>query len=196
MAPRPKPWFRFYTEALHDRKLRRLTPAQRWLWVAILCIARQSPLPGFLVLSERLCMHDADIADLAGMPVRDVTKAMPMFEALGMLQRDRKLDCWHVANFLERQYESDVSTPRTRKARSKNGDGTAMERPIEDDGTFPLCNTETETDSETELLLTSSSKSLPVGAHDAAGHVDRGLSFGAVQGSEEDHVENEERQVG
>ncbi|MCL6443142.1 MAG: hypothetical protein K6T83_06760 [Alicyclobacillus sp.] len=35
-------WFRFYTEAISDTKIRRLPPAQRWLWVVMLSLARKS----------------------------------------------------------------------------------------------------------------------------------------------------------
>ena len=157
MAPRPKPWFRFYSEALHDRKLRRLAPAQRWLWVAVLCIARQSPIPGFLVVSEREPMHEVDIADLAGMSVKEVTKTLPLFEKSGMIERDANLGCWQVVNFAERQYESDTSTVRTRKHRSMK---QARNVSTAHDGTAP----ETETESETEIL-TSSSKSKARGAN-------------------------------
>ena len=70
--PRPaRPWFRFYVEALSDRKLRRLTPAQRWLWVAVLGAARQSPIPGHLMVSEREPMDAHDLADKISGQIKD-----------------------------------------------------------------------------------------------------------------------------
>lgn len=142
--PRPaRPWFRFYVEALSDRKLRRLTPAQRWLWVAILGAARQSPIGGYLLISERESMDAVDLADIAGMPVRDVERALPLFERAGLIERDDDFGAWYVPKWNTRQYESDDTTKRTRKHRSKPPDGNdegtfqprSEERPNSDEGT-------------------------------------------------------------
>lgn len=155
-VPRPaRPWFRFYVEALHDRKLRRLTPAQRWLWVAILGAARQSPTPGHLLVSEREPMDATDLADIAGMPVREVERALPLFDRAGLIAKEG--DTWYVPKWNGRQYESDNVTERTRKHRSKpdgeNDVGTfqpgSMERRNGDEispvGTPPESETETDT---------------------------------------------------
>lgn len=139
MARPARPWFRFYVEALSDRKLRRLTPAQRWLWVAVLGAARQSPIPGYLLVSEREPMDPHDLADIAAMPVKDVAAALPRFELAGMLHHDTNLDCWAVTAWHDRQYESDDVTKRTAKHRSK-------ERSNPVPGNAPDTETETETD--------------------------------------------------
>lgn len=137
--PRPsRPWFRFYVEALADRKLRRMTPAQRWLWVAVLGAARQSPVPGYLLVSEREPMDAHDLADIAAMPVREVTAALPKFEVAGMLHHDEGLGCWAVSAWHDRQYESDDVTKRTAKHRSK-------ERSNDVPGNAPETDTETDT---------------------------------------------------
>lgn len=138
--PRPaRPWFRFYVEALSDRKLRRLTPTQRWLWVAVLGAARQSCIPGYLLVSEREPMEPADLADIAAVTVKDVVGALPRFEAAGMLHRDAQLDCWVVTAWNDRQFESDDVTARTTKHRSK-------ERSNDVPGTASESESETETD--------------------------------------------------
>lgn len=139
--PRPaRPWFRFYVEALGDRKIRRFTPAQRWLWVAILGCARSSPVPGTLLVSGESAVDDHDLADIAGMPARDVARAMPLFESAGMIQRTAT-GAWVVVKWNERQYESDDITERTRKHRSKERDRNVPT-------TFPGTPPETETDKE------------------------------------------------
>jgi hypothetical protein len=130
--PRPqRPWFRFYVEALSDRKLRRLTPAQRWLWVAVLGAARQSPVPGVLLVSDDEPMDPDDLADIAGMTRREVVKALPLFERAGMIDRDDDLDAWRVTNWGTRQWESDDTTERTRKHRRRNVPTTAVGTPPE-----------------------------------------------------------------
>jgi hypothetical protein len=141
MARPARPWFRFYVEALSDRKLRRLTPAQRWLWVAVLGAARQSPVPGALMVSENDAMDERDIADVAGMTLREVDAAMPLFERAGMVHRDGL--AWVVTNWSERQYESDNTTLRTQKHRSKERSNVVP-------GNAPDTDTDTETDTETE----------------------------------------------
>lgn len=145
--PRPaRPWFRFYVEAVTDRKLRRRPAAERWLWVAILAAARQSCIPGFLLVSEREPMDEHDLADFAGVAVTVVTRAVPAFERSGMLTRDTNLDCWAVTNWNERQFESDDVTQRTRKHRSRE-----QERNVPT--SFPGTPPETETDTDTENPL-------------------------------------------
>lgn len=151
MAPKPKPWFRFYCEAMHDRKLRRLTPAQRWTWVAVLCSARQSPKPGLLLVGTDPMGAD-DLADIAGVSLKDARSALDAFVNSGMLFDDHGVLC--VTAWEKRQYESDTSTARVRKHR--NDQETSMERPIAVPETLlerPQ-STETETDTETaERLL-------------------------------------------
>ena len=155
MAPPKRPWFRFYVEAVHDRKLRRLTPTERWLWVAILAAARQSPTAGRLLVSATAPMDAHDLADWAAVPVAQVRKALPKMIDLGMLHDDD--GCWVVSNFTERQFESDSSTGRvarhrTTKQQRSNGLSTS-------DVTPP----ETETEAETD---TPPSSTTPPGAVD------------------------------
>lgn len=138
MARSPRPWFRFYVEAFHDPKLRRLPVAQRWLWAAVLGAARQSPVSGVLVVGDEP-MTDADLADFAGIPVKDVRSGLANFERLKMIGRDPETNRWCVLQFHARQYESDSSTERTSQWRSRKRHGDADVTAV---GTPP----ETETD--------------------------------------------------
>lgn len=123
MVPRPaRPWFRFYVEAMRDPKMRRLTPAQRWLWVAVLSAARESCEPGRLVIAERVPMTESDLADYAGMRRPEIMDGLALMIELGMLADDDGtlvVPAWN-----DRQYESDDTTKRTRKHRG----GTTLER--------------------------------------------------------------------
>lgn len=182
MAPSKKVWFRFYVEMLTDPKIRRLTPAQRWLWSAVLGAARQSPRAGWLLLTERVPMVLQDLAELAGMSLKDVEAGVARMVELGILEWDVSVPAWFVPKFGDRQYETDDSTQRSRRHRTKRVDGTAdppsmqrpndvastvdatfhqpsMERPNDDNGTFPHRHQRTETETETELLVTSTSDS-------------------------------------
>jgi hypothetical protein len=142
MAPPKRPWFRFYVEAVHDRKLRRLKPEVRWLFVACLAAARQSPEPGVLLVGEGQPMDHDDLADFAGVTRRQVETGTDALQDAGVLAYDTERDVWLVPAFTRRQFESDDVTARTRKhrttkERSKNGDATA-------NGTPPEADTETE----------------------------------------------------
>lgn len=164
MAPKPQPWFRFYVEAIHDRKLRRLKPEHRWLFVAVLAVARQSPVPGLLMLSDDEAISDDDLADLAALPVRAVTAGMKALEAVGIV-RMTDPGCWAVTQWEKRQYESDSSTKRAAKQRAMqqrcNGLSALQDGRYDGQATPP----EAETEPETELLA-----SKPTETRDASGH--------------------------
>ncbi len=136
MSRPARPWFRFYTEAMGDPKLRTLSPAHRWLWVGVLAAARQSPLAGVLLVAEDIPHTIATLADYVALKERDVDAGMTELQKRGCVERDI-LGCWTVPKFQERQYESDNSTKRTRKHRSGNGDGNVP-------GTDQKTETETE----------------------------------------------------
>lgn len=184
MAPPRKPWFRFYAEACHDRKLRRLTPAQRWLWVAVLAAASQSPIRGYLLVSEREPMGAEDLADLAAMPVRDVAAALPLFEKVGMLHHDEAVDAWCVTNWDARQFESDSSTERSGKhramQRARNGDATLHQRSSNGGRNGTATRPEAEAEADTERLqaipVTHEARR-PAPAAAAANLVEQGLAI-------------------
>jgi hypothetical protein len=143
-VPRPsRPWFRFYTEALHDPKLCRMPAVHRWVWVAVLAAARQSCVPGVLLVSEHQPMDEKDLAHLASVPRREVRKALSAMEAAGMVTLDETIDAWCVTKWADRQFESDKVTERTRKSRSNDDDRNSQTA-------FPGTPPETETDTDTE----------------------------------------------
>jgi len=142
--PRPaRPWFRFYVEAFTDDKLLRLTPAQRWLWVAVLGAARKSCEPGRLVIAEGEAMTVAELARFADVPVEDVWPALEQMRRYGMVTWDDN-GLIEVCRWAERQFESDNTTARTAKHRSKE---RSYEQPNDVPGNGP--DTETETDTHT-----------------------------------------------
>jgi hypothetical protein len=147
MARPARPWFRFYVEAMRDPKMRRLTPAQRWLWVAALAAARESVVAGLLLVAEGVPMECADLADYAGMKVRETDAGLLLFLKLGMIAVDGPTGAWHIVNWSDRQYESDDVTARTAKHRARERDGNV---PTSSPGTFEN-PTETETETETEV---------------------------------------------
>ena len=156
MAPPKRPWFRLYVEIINDPKLRRRPTADRWLWITVLCVARASPVAGRLMVTERSAATIDDLADMANIPVKTAKAAMRCFEAEGMVEHDSINEAWCVPKFLDRQYESDNSTERSRKHRQWNADAAAMQRPINGQSSVD----ETESSSEEDSV---SLKSVPLG---------------------------------
>lgn len=161
---RKNPWFRLYTETVKDRKIRRLDPAHRWLWIVVLTAASESPIPGFLVLSDRESYDAHDLADLAALPVKAVEAGLKALEKVGVIQMDAALGAWWVPKWSERQFASDNSTERSQRSRQRrrNGDATLQERPEAAPCNGPDTETETEaeTPSSTHALTTGGSNLL------------------------------------
>lgn len=148
MAPPKRPWFRFYTEALTDPKLRRLTPEERWLYVAVLGAARQSSRPGWLMLTDSLPFEHEDLAELAGMTVAKVVKGTDKMQDLGLIGYEG--ETWFVPSWDARQFESDKVTERVAKHRRSNDDVTAYRPGSNGDDPSDVTPPETETDTEAE----------------------------------------------
>lgn len=143
--PRPvRPWFRCYVEMFADRKLLRLTPTQRWLWVAILGAVRESPVHGQLFIAEGEPMTLSELARYADVKERDVKPALEMMARLGMVTLQDSVVC--VTNWAARQFESDNVTERTRDHRNRSKEHR-RNVPTNVPGNIP----ETETEAETEL---------------------------------------------
>jgi hypothetical protein len=145
--PRPvRPWFRFYVEAFSDRKLRRLSPTQRWIWMAILGAARDSPEPGKLMIAADCAMTNAELAGFADVREREIAPALVLMSQLGMVLIEN--DAITVRNWGARQYESDNVTERTRNHRERS-----KERSKDVPGNVHRNTPETETETETEKTL-------------------------------------------
>lgn len=110
-------WLRLYTDIKSDRKLRRLPPAQRWLWVVIMTIAKESPREGWLLLTEGVPVTVEDLTDDAAVSVDEVKSGLKAFIDQRMIE---KIDgVYHLVNWNKRQFISDSSTERSRKHRQK-----------------------------------------------------------------------------
>ena len=128
MAPPRRPWFRFYVEAIHDRKLRRRPASDRWLWVVLLAVARESSVPGMLLIGNKPASL-VDLADVAALKEKEVKSGLEYFIGEGMLEGDSENCGLLVAKWHQRQYETDLSTERVARHRESNGDATVMQRP-------------------------------------------------------------------
>jgi DNA-binding transcriptional regulator YhcF (GntR family) len=98
-----------------NRKLRRLTPAERWCHVAgVLAVAAHAPIRGCLLVGD----HDPvprDYAEQAGVTVAVATATLAKLRDLGIVEYDGEQGC-------ERIHDWDDHNPAPR------GDPTAAER--------------------------------------------------------------------
>ncbi|MGD9883957.1 MAG: hypothetical protein AB7U95_27965 [Reyranella sp.] len=108
------PWFRFYSEVLHDGKIQRLAIDTRWGWAMLLALANEGEPRG------RLPKDLADTAYALHMTEADASKLITELQRAGLI--DKKNGRLVMHNWDKRQPESDDVTARVRKHReSKKG---------------------------------------------------------------------------
>jgi len=110
-------WFRLYTEITRDRKLRRHDCNVRWTWIAIMCMARSSPKPGYLLISEGVPATIDDIADEAAVDRDTVENAFQIFIDLNMLNCEGNE--YKIVHWDTRQFSTDDAAERKREYRDK-----------------------------------------------------------------------------
>lgn len=119
-------WFRMYSEVIHDPKIRKLSPAQRWVWVGLLCLASESDTRGVLEIAPGVPYEPEDLASLLGVSAEDASACLQLLERMGMIRwDDTKLI---IVNWDKRQYLYPSDAPeqtraRQRRRRSKPYDG-------------------------------------------------------------------------
>lgn len=146
-------WFRMYSEAVDDDKLKLLSPADRWHFVALLCcknigIVDEEQPPAMMRrrvaarMSVSLSQLDAIAKRLAEVGIIDPSTLQP-------------------TKWEDRQFTSDTSADRMRRLRARNkGHDVTSHKPSRvtesDDGgnvTVTRSETETETETDTEIQL-------------------------------------------
>ena len=120
MAPKKQPWFRFYSEAIYDPKLRALTPEQRWMFVVCLALARQSPEPGVLMLTDTIPVGLTTFADAAALSASRTAKSLQVLVDSGLISYARESDTYSVTKWSDRQFCSDNTVDRP-SYRRRNG---------------------------------------------------------------------------
>jgi hypothetical protein len=141
-------WFRFYDEALNDKKVQRLAPNLFKTWVNLLCLASKG---GGKIPS------DDDISFELRISVSDAKQQLEDLILAGLIDirpdGSREPHNWH-----ERQFTSDTSVERTRKYRErlkkKPCDVTVTETV-----TPPEAEPDTEADTESIALTRTKSRS-------------------------------------
>lgn len=121
MARPKKEWLRLYADVIYDDKIRSLSIAGRWIWIAVMCLARKSPQPGALIKANGKPVTIGDISDAAKATDKDVKVALEEFVASEMVHLAGEV--YFVTNWRERQFESDDSAPRVKAHRDRKSGG-------------------------------------------------------------------------
>lgn len=109
MAPRPLPWWRFYTEFVDDPKMRRRPPIDNWILCVIFTFGRESIVPGTLLLALGMPVTLEDVAHRSRVPLEEVEDFVAY--AIGPPKILRwEGDTLTIVNWNRRQYESDRRT--------------------------------------------------------------------------------------
>ena len=135
------PWFRMYTEAVDDEKLRLLAFEDRWHYVAILCLKGQGLLDDKSDHQLRL----RKIAVKMGVQLRELDEIARRLSEVGLVDQETLQPVkWDI-----RQFRSDSSRERVAKHREN-------QRKQQDESTKRGCNVtvtppETDTDTDTDI---------------------------------------------
>lgn len=119
MARRKQMWFRMYTETMRDMKIMRLSVTHRWLWIAVLSAARESPISGELMLTQTLAVDELSLSQYANLRVQDVHVGLKLFQDLELIYWDDTKSAWGVTAWSDRQFESDDVAIRVANHRYK-----------------------------------------------------------------------------
>ena len=136
----PNPWFRFYSESLRDRKLERVARVTGQpkalligVWVTLLSLANDSPIPGALLLTEDIALGLEDFALETGIEPDLLILIIDRFLVLQMLTLESGV--YLVTNWDKRQFKSDSSVERVRRYRERKA--ATQDGDAHDDVTLP-----------------------------------------------------------
>jgi len=125
------PWFRMYSEAVDDEKLRLLAFEDRWHFVALLCLKAQG------ILDERNAdLRTRKICVKLGLDSVELETVMKRLVTVGLVTSTGQPLAW-----AKRQFQSDSSTSRVRAFRERQRNVSV---------TPPDTDTDTDTDTEAE----------------------------------------------
>lgn len=97
-------YFLVHVDAGANRKLRRLTPPERWCWVAgVLAIAATSPERGALLIAQDEPATVEDIAEQAGVPKATAKATLTKLQRLGEIEHDAELGALVVTDWDKHQ---------------------------------------------------------------------------------------------
>lgn len=103
-----RPWFRMYSEAVDDEKLRLLAFEDRWHFVAVLCLKCQGSLDSDAPYLDRR------VALKLGLQLPQLDELKRRLMEVGLISED-----WQPLKWADRQFESDSSKDRMERYRDR-----------------------------------------------------------------------------
>ena len=107
---RTLPWFRLYSEAVDDPKLKLLAFEDRWHFIAILCCKCQG-----VIGRDSEDMTRRMVAVKLGLDLRELDEVARRLSEVGLIDKET----FNPLAWDERQYKSDSSTERVREYRKR-----------------------------------------------------------------------------
>lgn len=114
-------WFRFYSSATNDLKLKRIAartgqtfPHVLGVWTVVLSMASDSPIRGALLLTGNIPVTFDDVSIVTGC---NVSETLQLFHESGMIHQIDGI--WCVEAWDRRQFASDTSAERVRAYRDR-----------------------------------------------------------------------------
>jgi len=136
------PWFRMYTEAVDDEKLKLLAFEDRWHFVALLCCKGK----GMLDEDQSFDLLERKLSVKLGLQRRELDELHRRLMEVGLVD-----EYWQPTKWDSRQYRSDRSTERVRRHRQKNQNADVThETDMKRYETVSVTPPDTETDTDTE----------------------------------------------
>jgi hypothetical protein len=127
-------WFRLYHELLRDRKIARaarMCNVERatviGVWTGIMCLANESPERGSLFLAPNVPLTTDDLPEEIGINEDVCFALVDAFQQLDMLTIVDGI--FSVTHFMNRQFDSECSTERTREYRERKRAETKVQEP-------------------------------------------------------------------
>ena len=105
------PWFRAYAEMLYDEKLLLLDPADRWYFVAILCLK----CSGRLDNDDSSALRGRKVAVKLGLTLEGLEAISERLAEVGLIERHT----FQPIAWDKRQFKNDSSAARTRRWRER-----------------------------------------------------------------------------
>lgn len=98
------PWFRFYSDAVDNEKLRLLAYEDRWHFVALLCCKRQG------ILDQGNALIDRKLSVKLGVQLRELEQIKKRLFEVELITDD-----WQPVGWNEHQYVSDMNEYKAQK---------------------------------------------------------------------------------
>ena len=131
-------WFRMYSDAVQDSKLKLLAFEDRWHFVAVLCMKASG-----LIDSGSGELRERRIAVDLGLTLREAEEVKRRLREVGLIDSE-----WNPLAWGKRQYEHDDAAKRMREYRERKKSADSSE-PLRN-GDVTVTGTDTDTDTDTD----------------------------------------------